>query len=331
MDRSRLAALQLSCRTGACGLSSSCQPYHNPECVDPACRAETVVMSSGELEHEWAGTPGKLIRERYRKVRGSGVPGMRGVAWGGGEGAKEARVRKSMRLQSCTDRWQLAVGAFAAGGGASCGAAGRGQIEAQVWEAMRLETSRAGWHLAVGALAPGSRCLHATLLLPALAPGVQASEMSKVRGKMTALLIHDIDAGLGHFDHVQVRGRGAAAGRDEDGGGGGEGTEEGEETWRRGGGGTRAAMQWRREVAEFEAGVTWELRLLGQAGHTLGRKPKVPDVYGTAPVSRGRAAPEPNLLTLTARGPQVTVNNQIVIGTLMNICDNPNGEQLSSN
>ncbi|GIL60816.1 hypothetical protein Vafri_15343 [Volvox africanus] len=60
--------------------------------------AETVVMSSGELEHEWAGTPGKFIRERYRK----------------------------------------------------------------------------------------------------------ASEMSKVRGKMTALLIHDIDAGLGHFDHVQV-------------------------------------------------------------------------------------------------------------------------------
>ncbi|KAG2437907.1 hypothetical protein HXX76_005523 [Chlamydomonas incerta] len=60
--------------------------------------AETVVMSAGELEHEWAGTPGKLIRERYRK----------------------------------------------------------------------------------------------------------ASEMSKVRGKMTALLIHDIDAGLGHFDHVQV-------------------------------------------------------------------------------------------------------------------------------
>ncbi|KXZ48423.1 hypothetical protein GPECTOR_28g831 [Gonium pectorale] len=59
---------------------------------------ETVVMSSGELEHEWAGTPGKLIRERYRK----------------------------------------------------------------------------------------------------------ASEMSKVRGKMTALLIHDIDAGLGHFQHVQV-------------------------------------------------------------------------------------------------------------------------------
>ena len=25
-------------------------------------------MSAGELEHEWAGTPGRLIRERYRKA-----------------------------------------------------------------------------------------------------------------------------------------------------------------------------------------------------------------------------------------------------------------------
>jgi hypothetical protein len=32
--------------------------------------------------------------------------------------------------------------------------------------------------------------------------------MSKVRGKMTAFLIHDIDAGLGHFEHVQARARG---------------------------------------------------------------------------------------------------------------------------
>eukprot|EP00200_Dunaliella_tertiolecta_P000768 CAMPEP_0202366694 /NCGR_PEP_ID=MMETSP1126-20121109/17204_1 /ASSEMBLY_ACC=CAM_ASM_000457 /TAXON_ID=3047 /ORGANISM="Dunaliella tertiolecta, Strain CCMP1320" /LENGTH=430 /DNA_ID=CAMNT_0048961797 /DNA_START=197 /DNA_END=1489 /DNA_ORIENTATION=- len=30
--------------------------------------AEAVVMSAGELEHEWAGTPGKLIRERYKKA-----------------------------------------------------------------------------------------------------------------------------------------------------------------------------------------------------------------------------------------------------------------------
>lgn len=29
---------------------------------------EPVIMSAGELEHEWAGTPGKLIRERYRKA-----------------------------------------------------------------------------------------------------------------------------------------------------------------------------------------------------------------------------------------------------------------------
>ena len=33
-----------------------------------ACRIEPIIMSAGELEHEWAGTPGKLIRERYRKA-----------------------------------------------------------------------------------------------------------------------------------------------------------------------------------------------------------------------------------------------------------------------
>lgn len=59
---------------------------------------EAVVMSAGELEHEWAGTPGRMIRERYRK----------------------------------------------------------------------------------------------------------AAEMSKVRGKMTALVINDIDAGVGHFANTQT-------------------------------------------------------------------------------------------------------------------------------
>jgi len=29
---------------------------------------EPIIMSAGELEHEWAGTPGKLIRERYRRA-----------------------------------------------------------------------------------------------------------------------------------------------------------------------------------------------------------------------------------------------------------------------
>lgn len=29
---------------------------------------EPVIMSAGELEHEWAGTPGRLIRERYRRA-----------------------------------------------------------------------------------------------------------------------------------------------------------------------------------------------------------------------------------------------------------------------
>ena len=31
-------------------------------------KVQAVVMSAGELEHEWAGTPGRLIRERYRKA-----------------------------------------------------------------------------------------------------------------------------------------------------------------------------------------------------------------------------------------------------------------------
>ncbi|KAL4448554.1 hypothetical protein ABPG75_005773 [Micractinium tetrahymenae] len=29
---------------------------------------EPIIMSAGELEHEWAGTPGKMIRERYRRA-----------------------------------------------------------------------------------------------------------------------------------------------------------------------------------------------------------------------------------------------------------------------
>eukprot|EP00210_Caulerpa_lentillifera_P001274 g1230.t1 len=29
---------------------------------------EPIIMSAGELEHEWAGTPGRLIRERYRRA-----------------------------------------------------------------------------------------------------------------------------------------------------------------------------------------------------------------------------------------------------------------------
>ena len=38
---------------------------------------QAVVMSAGELEHEWAGTPGRLIRERYRKA--SDMSKVRGV------------------------------------------------------------------------------------------------------------------------------------------------------------------------------------------------------------------------------------------------------------
>lgn len=30
--------------------------------VPVRCRLEPIIMSAGELEHEWAGTPGRLIR-----------------------------------------------------------------------------------------------------------------------------------------------------------------------------------------------------------------------------------------------------------------------------
>jgi hypothetical protein len=33
---------------------------------------------------------------------------------------------------------------------------------------------------------------------------LQAGELSRVRGKFSALLINDIDAGLGHFENTQV-------------------------------------------------------------------------------------------------------------------------------
>ena len=61
-------------------------------------RVEPVVMSAGELEHEWAGTPGRMIRERYRtasevaRIRGKmgcllindiDAGGWGGWVWGG--------------------------------------------------------------------------------------------------------------------------------------------------------------------------------------------------------------------------------------------------------
>ena len=65
-----------------------------PPCSPQLCfkklGVEPVIMSAGELEHEWAGTPGKLIRERYRcagaggAACGSAKGGAR--SWGGGGG-----------------------------------------------------------------------------------------------------------------------------------------------------------------------------------------------------------------------------------------------------
>lgn len=32
------------------------------------CRIEPIILSAGELESEWAGAPGRLIRDRYRRA-----------------------------------------------------------------------------------------------------------------------------------------------------------------------------------------------------------------------------------------------------------------------
>jgi hypothetical protein len=52
-------------------------------------------MSAGELEHEWAGTPGKLIRERYRWRLG----GRAGVVTQGCQGA--ALLGPGGQVQAC--------------------------------------------------------------------------------------------------------------------------------------------------------------------------------------------------------------------------------------
>lgn len=44
-------------------------PNLPPRCLFSHTRLNSlqpIIMSAGELENEWAGTPGKLIRERYR-------------------------------------------------------------------------------------------------------------------------------------------------------------------------------------------------------------------------------------------------------------------------
>ncbi len=60
-------------------------------------------MSAGELEHEWAGTPGRLIRERYRQAgavycgvgfwMGPQRVGSRGHWMQGGPGPRQAHPR----------------------------------------------------------------------------------------------------------------------------------------------------------------------------------------------------------------------------------------------
>lgn len=47
-------------------LTPCTHPAHTPALCTAARSVEPIIMSAGELENEWAGVPGKLIRERYR-------------------------------------------------------------------------------------------------------------------------------------------------------------------------------------------------------------------------------------------------------------------------
>jgi hypothetical protein len=118
----------------------------------PTHSVEPIIMSAGELEHEWAGTPAKLIRDRYRCGRRDG---------GAGAGAG------GLPLLLCP-------------------------------------------HLPVR---PSS---HVTRFPYAACPR-RAAEVSKVHGKLSCLMINDLDAGIGHFENTQVgacqRGRCVGGGR----------------------------------------------------------------------------------------------------------------------
>jgi hypothetical protein len=110
--------------------------------------------------------------------------------------------------------------------------------------------------------------------------------LSKVRGKLSCLVINDLDAGIGRFGNTQV------------------------------------GCEW--GCCDQKGGfVGSSLRaLLGQwiGGLCLGVGLRdTPCSLFTLSLA---AASSPPLHTHTHQ--QVTVNNQIVIGTLMNICDDPN-------
>ena len=58
--------------TGACFWSrvgsTFCAVHGQHQARANFCRIEPIILSAGELESEWAGAPGRLIRDRYRRA-----------------------------------------------------------------------------------------------------------------------------------------------------------------------------------------------------------------------------------------------------------------------
>lgn len=102
-------------------------------------------MSAGELEHEWAGTPGKLIRERYRRA------------------AEVSRVRGKLSCLLIND------------------------IDAGIGHFDNTQV--------------GAFCLHSICVQLGF---VEMGRLSSAVPQPSRLLINDIGAGFGHFDNTQV-------------------------------------------------------------------------------------------------------------------------------
>ena len=125
---------------------------HRLKRAPACCRVEPIIMSAGELEHEWAGTPGKLIRERYRWGALAGWGGRAGWA---GRAARELHW------------WGWAGGCNLLGGG----------------RCFKPVRARAG------------QCAVCTQHAPLSVRCRRAAEVSRVHGKLSCLVINDIDAG----------------------------------------------------------------------------------------------------------------------------------------
>lgn len=132
----------------------------------------------------------------------------------------------------------------------------------------------------------------------------KAAELSKVRGKLSCLVINDLDAGIGRFGNTQVG------------------------WWWFGvcggcfGGGDMGGALCSRAAAAEGSGEEGHHSLFACAACLTPAHPP-PSSCALPPLCL-LSCPLPLLYPPPICWPQVTVNNQIVIGTLMNICDDPN-------